>query len=148
MEIKDSFATFDINMQGAKTGSTYMGSFKVKCLPTPMDTINADVDYRNKMGNNIHLASDDAQHLAFALYQLKYLVVDYENAPFWDNRTLPGSHIPDHNVIMEVFNKAVEAQEKWMELKDKEAKEMEEVLKNAMKNKVIEKEPELEDEES
>ena len=33
------------------------------------------------------------------------------------------------------------------EKKEKEAKEMEEVLKNAMKDKVIEKEPELEDEE-
>ena len=118
MEIKDDFATFPIKSKGLKTGNTYIGSFKVKCLPSPMDTINADVDYRNKMGNNIHLASEDAQHLAFALYQLKYLIVSHDEAPFWDNRILPGSHIPDHNIIMEVFNKAIEAQQKWMEIKE------------------------------
>lgn len=144
MEIVDNTATFSISNTGAITRQTYMGNFKCKCLMSPMEQINADKLYRQLLGENMLMASDRAKTLAFALSQLKYRLL--EVPPFWENKILGGSHIIDDNIIIEVANLAVEAEEKYMDEKTKEAEEIEQRLNNSIRSGDIEPEPELEEE--
>ena len=139
MEITDSSAEFEVNIVGQSSYQTYMGKFKVKCLMSPMDVLESDKLYRSLLGEQGPMfASERAKNLAFALSQLKYRVID--QAPFWDNRRLGGSHIPDDNVIIEVVNLAIEAEDKFLELKEQEAEKLKERLKAAFENKDIVKE--------
>jgi len=141
MEITDSHATFEINIIGQSTKQTYLGEFKVICLLSPMSVLEADKLYRTLLGAEGSLyASERAKNLAFALSQLKYRVVS--SPPFWDNRKLGGSHIPDDNVIIEIINLAIEAEEKYLQEKEEEAEKLQERLKEAFDTKVIEKEEE------
>jgi hypothetical protein len=147
MEITDTHATFDVHINGEPSKMTYMGSFKVKVLMSPMDEINADKLYRQLLGDNMLMASDNVKNNAFVLSQLKYRVLEYDKAPFWanpENPDIPGAHITDGNVIFEVFNRAIEAQELYIKQKTEESKALEEALKAAIKSKKVEKEPELE----
>lgn len=147
MEITDTHAIFDVHINGEPSKMTYMGSFKVKTIMSPMDEINADKLYRQLLGENMLMASDNVKNNAFVLSQLKYRILSYEKAPFWanpENPDVPGAHITDGNVIFEVFNKAVEAQELYIKQKQEEAQALEDALKAAIKSKKIEKEPELE----
>lgn len=150
MEITDTTATFDVHITGEPSKMTYMGSFKVKTVMSPLEEIAADKLYRELLGENMLMASDNVKNSAFVLSQLKYRILSYEKAPFWANANrpdIPGGHIEDGNVIFEVFNKAIEAQEKYIEQKQKEAKDIEEKLKKAIKTNQIEKEPEVETDE-
>jgi uncharacterized coiled-coil protein SlyX len=143
MEITDSLAKFTVNTIGDSTKETYMGTFKVKCLLTPVDHISSDRLYRELLGNNPILASEKAQNLAFALSQLKFRVVEYP--PFWtdpESPNLPGGHIVDQNVIVEVLNQAIDAEDKYLEKNNERLKEMQDRIAKAMKSKAIEKEPE------
>ena len=142
MEITETTATYPMNLVGSRTGETYIGEFKFKCLLTPIEKIEADKQYRKLLGENMIMASDTAKSLAFALSQLQFRIL--EAPPFWDSRVLGGSHIMDDNIIIEAFNKSVEAEEQFMEAVQKKAKEIEERLQKAIKSKQIEKEEEVE----
>lgn len=141
MQIEGSEAKFDIAIDGNITKQTYIGKFKVKCLLSPLEEIEADKIYRELLGNNYHLSEDIIKQKAFALAQLKVRIIEYP--PFWENDYIGGGHLPDSNVLMEVLDKAIEAQEKFIEGKIKEKKERTETLTKAIKNKTIQKEPEL-----
>jgi hypothetical protein len=141
MIIEDSQAKFDVNILGNIHKQTYMGNFKVKCVLSPLDYINADKLYRDLLGDNMAMASDRAKNLAFALSQLKYRVI--EAPAFWEHRELGGAHIEDDNVIMSILELAIEAEQKYMSKKDKEAEEIEKRLTKALKTGRIQKQPEL-----
>jgi len=142
MEIKDDFATFSVNIIGRHSRSSYMGTFTVKCLLSPMEEIAADKRYRDLLGTNSHLATQNVREKAFALAQLEQRVS--EMPPFWENDHMPGGHIKDDNVILEILDLAVEAQETYIAEKEAELKERQERLTKAIKKKKIEKEPEIE----
>ena len=143
MIITDSEAKFDVNIIGERTNNSYLGSFRVKCILSPMEEIKADRMYRELMGQNPHLASEHVSQLAYALSQLNFRVID--SAPFWQGGEIPGGHIGDRNVILEVFDKSVEAQVTYIEQKENEMIEKQKQLAGMIRSKVIEKEPELED---
>lgn len=142
MQIEGSEAKFEINVLGKFTKQTYIGTFKVKCILSPLEEIEADKIYRELLGNNYHLSDETIKQKAFALAQLQVRVL--QQPFFWENDRLGGGHIPDSNVILEILDKAVEAQEMYIESKEQEMKERQAALTKAIKNRVIEKEPELE----
>ena len=138
--IEGSEATFELNLLGTDNNQTYMGKFKVKCLLSPMDIIESDKLYRTMLGENIAYAGETAKHMAFALSQLKYRIIEYP--PFWENRPIKGSHISDKNIIIEILNVAIDVEELYRQKKIEEAKKVEERLTNAIKNKTLKKEDE------
>ena len=142
MEINGSQATFDLSIIGNKTNESYMGTFKAKCLLSPLEEIEADRLYREIIGQNAHLATEHVRRLAFALAQLDQRLVEFP--PFWENDRLGGGHIEDDNIILEVLDRAIEAQEKFIEGKKKELEERQKRLTQMIKKKQIEKEPEVE----
>lgn len=142
MEIKDDLGIFSVNILGRHSKASYMGQFKVKCLLSPMEEIAADKRYRDLLGNNPHLAQENVRQKAFALAQLEQRIV--EMPPFFENDNIPGGHIKDDNVILEVFDMSVEAQQMYIEEKEAELKARQERLTKAIKKKKIEKQPEIE----
>jgi len=143
MIITDSEAKFDVNIIGERTNSTYMGNFRVKCILSPLEEIKADRMYRELVGVNPHLASEHVSQMAYALSQLNFRVL--ESPPFWNQGEIPGGHIEDKNVILDIFDKTVEAQVTYIEQKGNELVEKQKRLAEMIKSKVIEKEPELEE---
>jgi len=140
MRIDGSFGIFDINLVGTLTNNTYLGTFKVKCLLSPIEQIKADKLYRDLLGNNAHLTSNHVASLAYAASQLHMRIVDAP--PFWDGADLGGTHIEDENVILEVIEKAIEAQAIFVEEKREELKKRQKILANMIKGDVIEREEE------
>lgn len=142
MQIEGSEAKFNINVLGKFTKQSYIGKFKVKCLLSPLEEIEADKAYRDLLGNNYHLSDEIIKQKAFALSQLKVRLL--EAPPFWENEVIGGGHVPDTNVILEILDKAIEAQELYIEDKEKEMKARQDALTKAIKDRVLEKEPEVE----
>lgn len=143
MEIKNSEAVFDISLLGQYTNESYMGTFRVKCLLSLLEDIEADKLYRQLLGDNSHLASEHVRQQAFALAQLSKRVI--EAPPFWENSRLGGSHIKDANVIVEVLDKAIEAQNTYVLQKQEELKERQDRLAKLVKSKKIDFEEEEEE---
>lgn len=136
IRIEGSKAYFDYSGVGAKTNETYMGYFCVKCILSPLDYLKADRLYRELIGSvNPHLASKEAQNYAFALSQLKFRVID-DIPEFFKNRELNGGHL-DSNVLIEIVNLAIEAEEAFQEQQQKKISEMQEMLASRIKNKEI-----------
>jgi hypothetical protein len=143
MEFVEQTATFSINVVGKLTKDSYMGTFKVKCLLSPLEEIAADKRYRDLLGDNSHLAQNHIRQQAFALSQLEQRIIDMP--PFWENDTLGGGHIKDVNIVLHILDQAIEAQEKYVGVKEKELKDRQKRLTKGIKSKKIEKEPEIEE---
>jgi len=143
MEFIEQTATFSVNIVGKHSKDSYMGTFKVKCLLSPLEMIAADKRYRDLLGSNSHLAQESIRQQAFALAELEQRVI--EMPPFWENDSLPGGHVKDTNVLLHILDMAVEAQEKYIKTKEDELAARQERLTKAIKKKKIEKEPEIEE---
>lgn len=141
IRIEGSEANFTINVVGNITKETYMGKYKVKCILSPLEEIEADKIYRELLGNNYHLSDENIKQKAFALAQLKVRVLEYP--PFWDNDFIGGGHVPDSNVILDVLELAIESQEKFIKDRQEDMKRRQDLLTNAINKKQIEKEPEI-----
>lgn len=143
MEFIEQTAKFTVNITGRHSKASYMGTFRVKCLLSPLEEIAADKRYRDLLGENSHLAQEHVRRQAFALAQLEQRVI--EMPPFWENDTINGGHIEDDNVLLEVLDLAVEAQAKYIAAKAKELSDRKKNLTKKIKKKKIEKEPEIEE---
>lgn len=143
MEFLEQTAKFSVNIIGRHSKDSYMGTFRVKCLLSPLEEIAADKRYRELLGDNSHLATEHVRRQAFALAQLEQRVM--EMPPFWESDFIPGGHIKDDNVILDILDMAVEAQQKYIESKEKELEERRKSLTRKIKKKKIEKQPELDE---
>lgn len=138
-----SHASFDVNEIGSRSKNTYMGTFKVKCILSPLDLVKIDRTYREMIGDiNPHLASQNVENVVFALSQLKYRVVEFPD--FWKNVEINGGHV-DENVLIEIINLAIGAEDEYIKKEDQRIKELQERLTRSIKNKEIQKEPEMEE---
>lgn len=141
VDLENATATFRIDLVGKKTRESYKGVFKVRCILNPMAFINADKTYRDLVGDPSK-AHEHANALAFALAQLKYRVL--KEAPFWTNKEFPGSHIEDDNIIIEVLNRALYCEEKFIAMKQEEADRIEKELTDDIMGGILQELPELE----
>ena len=124
----ETIKTKTINVTGEDTGNTYIGEFKFKCLLSPLDRINIDREYRSMLGTNAQEAGIEAANLANILSELLFRIVD--SAPFWISKEsfIPGSHIPDRNVLLKVYEKALSCEAEYkQEIKEKVEKSKEEI---------------------
>ena len=136
-----SVAEFDYHGVGDRTNTTYMGVFRVKTIVSPMDMIRADRLYRELIGSvNPHMASKETQNFAFALSQLKVRIL--EAPDFYKNSDLDGSHL-DSNILIDIINKSIDAEEEYKKQIDNKLKEMQELLSKRIRNNEIKKEEEI-----
>lgn len=140
IDYEEGTAIYDQNIVGASTKQTYLGRFKFKCILNPIEIMDSDRIYREWLGNNSVMASESAINQAFALSQLKFRVIDCP--PYWYNSYVGGGHIVDKNVIVDVLNKAIEAQNDYTDKKDKDYKELQKKLSKKIKSGIIKKQDE------
>lgn len=142
MQIDGSEGKFEINIVGNITKQTYIGKFRVKCVLSPLEEIEADKTYRELLGNNYHLADEGIKQKAFALAQCKLRII--EEPPFWINDYIGGGHILDSNVLIEVLEQAIMCQQEFIDQKVEEEKALQDLMTKGIKNGDIEREPEIE----
>jgi len=141
---ENGIATFSVNELGEVENQTYMGKFKVRCVLTPLEFIEADHKYRELLGrDHPDLAHERTRTLAFALSQLMARVI--EKPPWWQNPGLDGAHIKDDNIILYVLDMAIEAEEKYRDNIRVEIEKKQEFLTKAIEKGRIVKDPELQD---
>lgn len=102
----DGTAEFQVRLVGDVTQQTYLGKFKVFSVMDPFQILNAGKRYRDLLGVNPAFASETELNLAFSLAQLEYRIL--EAPPFWNN-----GRLKDLNVIMSVFDLAIESEEQY-----------------------------------
>jgi hypothetical protein len=136
---EDATAKFDINVLGETTKQTYLGTFEVNCILSPLEEIEADKTYRSLLGDTAMLMADQrVKEITFALSQLKVRLISFP--PFWENHIIGGGHIKDYNVIFQVLDLAIKATNMYKEKLQKEAEVIKETLTKAIKTKKIKKE--------
>jgi hypothetical protein len=127
---------FDYSNIGVKTNQTYMGTFCVKGRMSPLDIIKADRLHRELLGNiNPHLATREAQDYAFALSQLNFRITG-EIPEFFKCQELNGGHL-DNEVLIELINLAIEAEDFYQKHQVEKIQKMQEQLTKQIKNNKI-----------
>ena len=129
--IENDIATWQIRTEGPILG-TYAGTFKFRCYLTPSQTVAANRERREMLGENAILANDTDKFYALALTQLKYRIIS--GPPFWDaNKDVNGysGDIPDQEVLTMVLNAAVDAEGKFKQQLNKKKLDAVEKAKKA-----------------
>lgn len=120
---EEGTAEFQVRLVGDVTQQTYLGKFKVISVMDPFQMLSAGKRYRELLGVNPAFASETELNLAFSLAQLEYRII--EAPPFWNN-----GRLKDLNVIMSVFDLAVQAEETYRIEQKKRVEESLEIIKN------------------
>lgn len=111
VKLDGSVAEFTVNLIGAASKESFMGTFTVKCILNPIEEIKANKLYRELLGEtNPHLATEDIHNLALALAQLKYRII--KSPAGWKYQEIDGGHL-DANIVLHVFNLAIDARIKF-----------------------------------
>ena len=110
--INDGTASWSLVHHGA-LGGTYMGLFRFRCFMTPLQTLEADRDFRELLGPNAAFAATNSENIAYSLAQLKQRIL--EAPPFWmENATrYGGGGLKDLEVLDLVLEAAVVAELKY-----------------------------------
>lgn len=119
---------FKINEVGDDTGNPYTGTFKVKTLLDRKDRFLADERRRAIIGSNAADALITLQEEAFILGQLSVRVVD---GPRWWKDSNNGLLLEDGNVIVKLYEIALQ---KELERKEKIREEAKEAVKSFLAN--------------
>lgn len=107
--------------QGEVLG-TYMGPFEFRTFLTPTQILESGREYRSLLGGFPEYASEKDKELAFALAELKYRIV--KAPPFWGSTMQESGYagnIPDTNIIMTVYVKAMVAESMFKEKLNKDS---------------------------
>jgi hypothetical protein len=123
-------ATFMVDIESGVTKTTYRGTFKVKCVLSPLEYINADAFYRELIGkSNPQFVSEYVGQLCYALSQLKFRIME---CPDWFKNKetgINGSGIDD-NVLLFVLDKAIDCEAQYRDgIKERYEKARESVKK-------------------
>lgn len=139
--LQGSEAEFTVSVIGKQSGETFQGSFKVKCFLSPIDVIKADRFYRELLGSiTPHLATSEAQNMCFALSQLKYRTLKSPSG--WKNEEIDGGHL-DMNIVIEVLNNAIKAQEMYQKQSKQRLEKLQKQLTKDIKEEKIKAEDDL-----
>lgn len=119
--INNNLATYSFRFEGQVLG-TYTGQFVFKCFLLPAERLAASRDRRELLGEFGVLAHDVDKNLALALTELKYRIVTAP--PFWNTNQSMGGNIPDIDLIFNVFDAAMDAQQMFKETKELEKEKL------------------------
>lgn len=99
---------FTVETTGDTTGEKWKGLFKVKTRLSHRDQLNRDRVRREMIGNNPDAASERARATADVFSQLSIRLID---APSWWVNADNGLDLADENVVIEVFQAALKAEQ-------------------------------------
>jgi hypothetical protein len=109
MELPKNEATFSVDVIGEITGKRYDGAFTVRCVLNMGQKHALELEKSRLVGNS-SMPSDTLIGIAVILSGLRSKVID---GPEWWRQSAGGSNIIDDNVLLEVFEKTVNAEAEW-----------------------------------
>ena len=109
MELPKNESIFDIDIVGDTTFKQYQGQFTVRCVLTAGQRHNMELEKSRLLGTSPQ-PTDALIGLAEVLGTLRAKVVE---APEWWKQSIGGSNLSDENVLMELYAKVGEAENKW-----------------------------------
>lgn len=122
MDLPKNEAVFDFDMTGSDTGRRYEGRFTVRCVLNMAQKHALELEKTRLMGNYAS-PTDGLAGIAVVLANLRVKIVD---APEWWKQSLGGYEIMDEDVLVALYQKIQEAENKWREdLKEKAKKAQE-----------------------
>lgn len=129
--ISGSVASWRLPPTIGDLGGTYTGNFEFRTFLDPIKSLQAGREYRELLGSLAVQADDAEANLAWALIQLKHLVI---KAPaFWtstEQESGISGNVGDLNIISLVMDAAMRAQNLF---KEKISKERNQVLDHTIK---------------
>lgn len=124
-------ATWIMPATHGQVSGLYTGTFQFRCVLDPLRSLQAGREYRELLGRNAVLASEEDSDLAFALTQLKHRVL--KAPPFWSSTTQDAEfagNLPDLNIIAIVLDAAIRAENLYKQLM---AEQREAILNRSIK---------------
>lgn len=138
--IEGETAIWNINFT-APIGGTYQGTFKFRCYLTPIQIIDADREFRSLIGDYAtKIVDQQAENYSYSLSQLKQRVI--QAPPFWDDgqSRIPGGNIKDREVILHIFEAAIQAELKFRAMiEERHKKALEQLQSYVEKQKQLQK---------
>ncbi len=112
--------TFSFNSLGEVTQQTWAGDFTVKPILSFSDLAKVDAERRRFMGNpdNEITVPDEIRSIAAMISQIKYRVT---KCPSWVVESNYLADMVDGNILVELFKKMIEIEEKYREELTKKA---------------------------
>ena len=115
---EDSEAIFPIKTTGSTSMESFSGKFRVRTMLSPLNHIKANKLMRQLLGDHALIADELSRQYAFMLSQLHFRVISGPN--WWKSDTeVDGGHIKDLNVLSEILNKSLQAEEEYREKQKK-----------------------------
>jgi len=116
MDLPKNERTFEVSETGATTGKSYEGKFTVKCILNMFDKRQLEMEKTRLMADYSN-PTDGLSGIAFILANLRVRVID---SPEWWKQSAGGDDIYDEDVLVKLYDKAMEAEKEWRdELKGK-----------------------------
>lgn len=104
-------SVFDVNMVGEESGTSYVGTFKVRTLLSRQQLARADMNRRLILGP-LPEGSSAMPRVAADAFISGQLSVRVVEAPRWfENAGTGGIELFDTNVLEEIFRKSMEAED-------------------------------------
>ncbi len=130
--MKQSSFSLNVSERGEATGETYNWSFTAKEILSVRDRIAKDNIRRNLLGDRPEGATPDTQVRAEIVAHLQVSLIDTTKE--W--RDLGnGLDILDENIIMTIYEKVLEGQNKAIDRAEKDAAEAKEKLRKTARSK-------------
>lgn len=138
MDLPKKESTFDFEYQGITTGREYKGQFTVKCVLNMAMKHQLELE-KTRLMADYNNPSDGLAGLAVILSKLRIHIID---APEWWQQSRGGMAIEDEDLLVALYDRILEAEEKWREkVRSKGTKAQEQNQKDeAEKTPVIEEE--------
>ena len=109
MELPKNESIFDIDIVGDTTFKRYQGQFTVRCVLSAGQRHSMELEKSRLMGTSPQ-PTDALIGLSEVLGTLRTKIVE---APEWWKQSFGGSNLSDENVLMELYAKIAEEENKW-----------------------------------
>ena len=111
MELPSNESVFDIDVVGDTTFKKYDGQFTCRCVLTMGQKHAMELEKTRLLGNYAN-PTEDLVGIAIIFANLRAKVTD--GPEFW-KQSQGGTSIKDENVLVEIYNKILKAENEWRE---------------------------------
>lgn len=127
MDLPINEKTFVFDAVGSITGTEYRGEFTVKCVLNIGDKHQLELE-KTRLQADYQNPTDGLASIAILLSNLRVRIL---KGPEWWEQSLGGTKILDDHIVVELYDKVMQQEDKWREEVKAKGK------KSASKNKEI-----------
>lgn len=111
MDLPKNEAIFDFKFTGGLTGKDYDGQFTVVCVLNMLKKHQLEIE-KTRLMADFQNPTPGLSGLAIVLANLRVRIVD---GPEWWKQSMGGFNIQDEDMLLALYDKVMEAEDKWKE---------------------------------